>query len=127
MQWQFLHVIVTYKAQVHHHAVVVSLQFRCSTVSVGCTIDLFIISLQVQVSTGISYGELGPHIPPAAITPPAIDNNVWYTSLLHQSEQSALNPAGMYMYVHMYVRMCLCKKRLYTSVIHQCQFFLSMF
>ena len=43
------------------------------------------------------YAEIGPHIQPAAVTPPTTDSTVWYTSLLHdenQSKQNALTPAG---------------------------------
>ena len=43
------------------------------------------------------YADLGPHVLPAAVTPPTIDSNVWYTSLLHdesQSKQNALTSAG---------------------------------
>ena len=50
-----------------------------------------------QVSTALMYAEIGPHVLPAAVTPPTNDSSVWYTSLLHnqnQSKQNALFPAG---------------------------------
>ena len=50
-----------------------------------------------QVSTGLTYAEIGPHVLPVTITPPTSENSVWYTSLLHskyQSKENTLIPAG---------------------------------
>ena len=41
-----------------------------------------------QVSTGLTYAEIGPHVLPVTITPPTSENSVWYTSLLHSKKQS---------------------------------------
>ena len=50
-----------------------------------------------QVSTGLTYAEIGPHVLPVTITPPTSETSVWYTSLLHskkQSKENTLIPAG---------------------------------
>ena len=36
-----------------------------------------------QVSSGLVYAEVGPHVPLAAVTPPASDSNVQYTAVVH--------------------------------------------
>ena len=70
--------------------------FNLWDINIASVVLLDLICLP-QVSTGLMYAEIGPHIPPAAVTPPTTDSSVWYTSLLHdesKSKQNALIPAG---------------------------------
>ena len=78
------------------------------------------LTLFSQVSTGLRYAELGPHIPPAAVAPPVIDNTVRYTSLLHDQNQSELNPhvqAGIINFNHQLKALGMVTQKL---VIHKC-------
>ena len=55
-----------------------------------------------QVSTGLTYAEIGPHVLPVTITPPTSESSVCYTSLLHsknQSKENILIPAGNVMWM----------------------------
>lgn len=48
-----------------------------------------------QVSVGLMYADLGPHVQ-APVQPPSTGNDVQYSLLLHnQGEQVALDPAGV--------------------------------
>lgn len=47
-----------------------------------------------QASSGLAYSDVGPHIPPAPVTPPASDNIVQYTALIHD-QNIAKDSEGM--------------------------------
>ena len=50
-----------------------------------------------QVSSGLVYAEVGPHVPHAAVTPPASDNRVQYTAVVHD-QNIAKDSDGMRVY-----------------------------
>ena len=47
-----------------------------------------------QVSSGPVYAEVGPHVPPAAVMPPANDSHVQYTAVVHD-QNMAKDSEGM--------------------------------
>ena len=48
-----------------------------------------------QVSSGLVYAEVGPHVPLAAVTPPASDSHVQYTAVVHD-QNIAKGSEGIY-------------------------------